>query len=133
MINNHRRISGMVGLALGVLLAPPLIALLASPLASADPTDAAVGTAGQIITFGPYPFDGYTDTLSINDATFALDNYLTGSGFDLDLYSAPGSDSYEVLLTDPGVVQLGVDDVGGTFSFIDNFPPPTSSIPTLVS
>ena len=126
MINNHRRISGMAGLALGALLAPPLISLLASPLASADPTDAAVGAAGQVITLGPYPFDGYTDMLGFNDSTFAFDNYLTGtfdgSAFDLDTYFGPtGSDSFDVLLTDPGVFQLGVDDVGGSISYVDNF------------
>jgi hypothetical protein len=120
MNDNQRRLSGIVGVGLGALLAPPLISLLASPLASADPTD------GDIITLGPYPFDGYTDTLSINDTTFGLDNYLTGSvdgsGFDLDTFIGPsGSHSFDVLLTDPGVFQLGVDDVGGSISYVDNF------------
>lgn len=32
-----------------------------------------------------------------------------------------GSDSFEVLLTDPGVVQFGVYDVDGSISYIDNF------------
>jgi hypothetical protein len=56
----------------------------------------------------------------------AADNYLTGSyggsNFDLDTYFGPsGSDSFEVLLTDPGVVQFGVYDVDGSISYIDNF------------
>jgi hypothetical protein len=107
--------SGIVGTAVGALLAPPLISLLASPLASADNGDS------DILTLGPYTVDGYTDTLSINDSTFAFDNYLTGSvdsvPFDLDAYSgAPGSDTYELLLTDPSLFQLGLDDVDGTIT-----------------
>jgi hypothetical protein len=55
-----------------------------------------------------------------------VDNYLTGTfdgtGFDLDTYFGPsGSDSFEVLLTDPGVLQLGIDDVDGSISYVDNF------------
>lgn len=122
MSNNHRRMGGIVGTAVGALLAPPLICLLASPLASADPGDS------DIVTLGPYTVDGYTDTLSINDTTFALDNYLTGSvgssAFDLDAYSgAPGSDTYEVLLTDPSLFQLGFDDADGTITPIFSFTP----------
>lgn len=40
---------GIVGMGLGALLAPPLIALLASPVASADP---------DVTTLGPYDIDG---------------------------------------------------------------------------
>ena len=122
MSHNHRRMSGIAGLAFGALLAPPLICLIASPLASADPGDS------DILTLGPYTVDGYTDTLSINDSTFAFDNYLTGSfdssPFDLDFYSgAPGSDTYELLLTDPSLFQLGLDDVDGTITPIFSFDP----------
>jgi hypothetical protein len=117
MNNNHRRLTGIAGIGFGVLLAPMLISLLTSPLAGAD---------GEVITFGPYPYDGYTDMFSINDSTYAFDNYLTGtldgSAFDLDTYFGPtGSDSFEVLLTDPGVFQVGADDVGGSISYVDNF------------
>jgi hypothetical protein len=64
--------------------------------------------------------------LAFNDSTLAFDNYLTGtvdgSVFNLDTYfGAPGSGSFEVLLTDPGVFQLGVDDVDGSVRLIDNF------------
>lgn len=126
MNNNHRRLTGIVGIAFGVLLAPPLISLLTSPLVSADPTTDLAGTTGEVVTLGPYPFDGYTEMLGFNDSTYAFDNYLTGtfdgSGFDLDTFFGPtGSGSFEVLLTDPGLFQLGVDDVDGSISYIDNF------------
>jgi hypothetical protein len=103
---------GLVGMGFGALLAPPLICLLASPIASADTTDV-TGTGGDITyyTFGP-------DTLSINDATGAFDNYIATSSFDLDI-GAPGSDSFEVLLTDPSVFQLGFDAGDGSVSYID--------------
>ncbi len=125
MNHNHRRMSGIAGLAFGALLAPTLISLLISPLAGADPTTDVTGT-GDVVTLGPYPIDGYAETLSYNDATYAFDNYLTGTydgtGFDLDTFFGPsGSDSFEVLLTDPGILQVGVDDVGGAISYIDNF------------
>jgi hypothetical protein len=105
MSNNQRRI----GVALGALLAPPLLGLLASPLASADPSD--------ILS---YTFDG--DTLSLNDTTFAIDNLYSASGLDLDVFYGSAS-NYGLLLTDPGVAQLGVEDIGGTISYIDIFPP----------
>jgi hypothetical protein len=116
MKQNHRRVSGMVVRAAGALLAPPLIALLASPVAGADP---------DVTTLGPYDIDGYGETLSYDEAG-AVDSYLTGTydgtGFDLDAYFDPsGSDSFDVLLTDPGVFQFGVDDVDGSISYIDNF------------
>jgi hypothetical protein len=229
MNRNHRRLSGTAGIAFGALLAPPLIALLASPLANADPVaGASVGTGdltytfgpdtltfdpttggfdnyiqvsnfdfdvsmpadgtfgavatgtsthgpfqvgvqdvdgvlthefstnpadfinpdwglgelggvstdtvsaaantggGEVVTLGPFPIDGYTETLAYNSSTLALDNYLTGtfqgSAFDLDTFvGADGSNSFEVLLTDPGVFQVGVDDVDGSISYIDHF------------
>ena len=40
MTKHYRR---MGAVAVGALVAPPLISLLASPLASANPTDAALG------------------------------------------------------------------------------------------
>jgi hypothetical protein len=125
MNSNHRRLSGTASMAFCALLAPPLISLLTSPLASADPTTDVTGT-GEMVTLGPYPFDGYTDTFAFNDSTYAFDNYLTGtydgSAFDLDTFLGPsGSGSFEVLLTDPGIFQLGIDDVNGSISYIDNF------------
>ena len=125
MWSNHLRVTGFVGMACGVLLASPLISPSASPLASADPA-ADAAAAGQITTLGPYSFDGFSDTLAFNDSTFAFDNYLTatadGSVFNLDTFiGAPGSNSFEVLLTDPGVFQVGVVDVDGSVRLIDNF------------
>jgi hypothetical protein len=104
MSNNHRRIV----LALGALLAPPLLGLLASPLASADP---------DVTSF---TFDG--DTLSFNDITLAIDNLYSASGLDLDVFYGSTS-NYGLLLTDPGVAQLGYEDIGGVVTYIDNFPP----------
>ncbi len=117
MSNRHRRTMGMVGLAAGALLSASLISLLASPPASADP---------DITTLGPYDIDGYDETLSYTTSPLAFDSYVTGTydgtGYDLDGYFGPsGSDSFEVVLTDPGVFQLGVDDVDGSISYIDNF------------
>ena len=85
------------------------------------------------MTIGPFPIDGDTDTVSLT-ANSAFDNYLVGSlgstTFDLDVYSgAPGSDTGEVLLTIPSLLQVGIDDVGGAitplFSFagVDAFAP----------
>jgi hypothetical protein len=126
MSNGNRRVCDIAVLGLGGLLASGLIALLTSPQATADPTSDVASTTGDVVTLGPYSIDGYTETLSYNDSTDAVDNYLTGtydgSAFDLDTYfGAPGSNSFEVLLTDPGVFQLGLDDVGGSVSYIDNF------------
>jgi len=113
MSNRHRRTMGMVGLAAGALLSAPLISLLASPPASADP---------DITTLGPYDIDGYDETLSYTTSPLAFDSYVIGPGYDLDAYFGPsGSDSFEVVLTDPGFFQLGVDDVDGSISYIDNF------------
>jgi hypothetical protein len=231
-MSSRHRMRGTVGMAFGALLAPPLISLLASPLASADPVSAAAvgtgdvtytfgpdtltidpatggfdnfvevsnfsfdvsmpvdGTFGvvatgsggadhnqpfqvgvqdtdgvlshefttnpvdfinpdwglgelqgvstdsasavpagsEVVTLGPYSIDGYTETLSYNSTTDAVDSYLTGTShsvpFDLDFYAGPpGSDSFEVLLTDPSLFQLGVDDVDGSISYIDSFTP----------
>jgi hypothetical protein len=98
------------------------MSLLASPIASAD-SDV---TTPVVTTLGPYTIDGYDETFSYTTSPLAFDNYVTGTydgtGFDLDTYFGPtGSDSYEVVLTDPGVLQLGVDDVDGSVSYIDNF------------
>ena len=95
------------------------MSLLASPLASAD-SDV---TTPVVTTLGPYTIDGYDETFSYTTSPLAFDNYVTGTydgtGFDLDTYFGPtGSDSYEVVLTDPGVLQLGVDHVDGSVSYI---------------
>ncbi len=127
MSNRHRRTVGIVGTTVGALLAAPLISLLASPLASADPTtDAAVGASSDVTTLGPFAIDGFTETLSYTTSPLALDNFLTetvdGSVFNLDTYfGPPGSGAFEVLLTDTGVFQLGVDSVDGSVRLIDNF------------
>ena len=103
-------------MAVGALLVPPLIALIGTPLASADPAD--------ITTLGPYSFDGYTETLNINDATFGIDNYLVSPTPELDVDLFYGStSSYGLLVTDPGVFQIGYDDIGGVPTFIDSFTP----------
>jgi hypothetical protein len=95
-----------VGIALGALLASPVIALLDGPVASAD----------DLSTIGPYTADGYTDTFTYSDA-YAFDNYLSGSYADLDIYSAgPGSGDSEVLLTVPLLFQGGLEDVDGTIT-----------------
>jgi hypothetical protein len=118
MTDNRRR----AGLALGALLAPPLISLLVSPLANAD---------GDITTYGPYLFDGASDTLNVNYTAFGLDNVLASDGFDLDTYYSALTNDYGVILTDPGVFQLGFDDVGGTIGYIDSFTPPFDVDPGL--
>jgi hypothetical protein len=129
MTNNHRRVAGVVATAAGALLTAPLISLLASPVASADGADLVVINP-DVTTYGPYTIDGFTDTFSLNTSTDAFDNYLTTTNYDLDIFSgAPGSNSFELLFTDPGVFQVGIDDIGGTYSFIDNFPP-TDFLPT---
>jgi hypothetical protein len=119
MSGNHRRMGGAVGMAIGALLAPPLISLLASPLASADTTD-------DLVTIGPYTIDGYTDTFTYDSDTSAFDNYLIGSydsyPYELDVYSgAPGSDTSEVLFTVPLLFQGGFDDVDGTITPVYSF------------
>jgi hypothetical protein len=121
MSNNHRRMVGVVGMAAGALLAPPLIALLASPLAGADTPDV-TGTGGDILTLGPYTVDGYTDTLSINESTFGVDNYLASSTLDVDIFDS-GDPNYGLIVTDPGVYQIGVEDIGGTTHVIDTLNP----------
>jgi hypothetical protein len=109
MTKHHRR---MGAVAIGALLAPPLISLCASPLASADPTtDLTVGPGDLSYTFGP-------DTLTINPTDYAFDNYISTSNFDVDLYDPDGltSKTYDVILTDPGKFQLDITDTGGTIT-----------------
>lgn len=119
MSSDHPRITGVIGIAVGALLAVPAIALLTEPLASADTTD-------DLVTIGPYAIDGYTDTLSYDTDTSAFDNYLVGSydsyPYDLDVYSAgPGSGTSEVLFTVPLLFQGGFDDVDGTITPVYSF------------
>jgi hypothetical protein len=113
MSSSQRR---TVGIALGTLLAYPVIALLAGPVASAD----------DLVTIGPYTTDGYTDTFTYDTDTSAFDNLVTGSydsyPYDLDIYSgAPGSGDSEVLFTIPLLFQGGFDDVDGTITPISSF------------
>ena len=88
-----------------------------------------------IVTIGPFAIDGSTDTLSL-DSAGAFDNYLVGSlgstTFDLDVYSAgPGSDTSEVLVTIPSLLQVGIDDVGGVITPIDSFAPVEAFAPDI--
>ena len=109
MTKHHRR---MGAVAIGALLAPPLISLWASPLASADPTtDVTVGPADLSYTFGP-------DTLTINPTDFAFDNYISTSSYDLDIYDPDGltSKTYDAVITDPGKFQLTLGDNDGTIT-----------------
>jgi hypothetical protein len=116
MSHSQRRTVGIVGTALGALLASPLIALLTTPVASAD----------DLVTIGPYTTDGYTDTLTYDSDTSGFDNFLTGSydsyPFDLDIYSgALGSGDSEVLFTIPLLFQGGFEDIDGTLTPISSF------------
>jgi hypothetical protein len=109
MRNSQRCAAGLVGTALSALLASPVIALLVTPVASAD----------DLTTIGPYAFDGYVDTLTYDNDTSAFDIFLTGSvdsyPIDLDIYSgAPGSGDSEVLFTIPLLFQGGYEVVDGT-------------------
>jgi hypothetical protein len=115
MSNGQLRTAGVVGTALGALLAAPVIALLVTPIASAD----------DLTTIGPYAFDGYIDTFTYDTDTSAFDNFLTGSfdsyPIDLDIYSgAPGSGDSEVLFTIPLLFQAGFEDVDGTITPISS-------------
>jgi hypothetical protein len=74
-----------------------------------------------VLSFGPFDLGGYEDTLSINSADFAVDNFLTGTTnslpFDVDFFTgAPGSDTSEFLVTVPLLFQVGLDDVGGAIT-----------------
>jgi hypothetical protein len=115
MSRSQRRRVGIVGTALGALLASPVIALLTTPVASAD----------DLVTIGPYTADGYTDTLTYDTDTSGFDNFLTSSydsyPFDLDIYSgAAGSGDSEVLFTIPLLFQGGFEDVDGTITTISS-------------
>lgn len=112
MNRSHRRMAGVVGIAVGALLVSPLAALVASPVACAD-------TGDDLVTLGPYAIDGYTDTVTLSSTSLAFDNFTTGSfdGYpvDLDVYQGPpGSDSADYVFTIPLLFQGGFDDVHGT-------------------
>jgi hypothetical protein len=99
-------------IAVGALLAAPVLAMFTGSVASADPGDDLVG-------IGPFAIGGYTDTLTYDSSNLAFDNYLTGSlgstPFDLDVYQGPtGSNSAEYVFTIPLLFQGGIDDVDGT-------------------
>jgi hypothetical protein len=117
MAKNHRRGGVIAGMAVGAVLAAPLIALLASPLASADPADPAASIGGDVTTT-PYSFLGITDDVSNNADTGGFDNLLTIGNTDLDIFSN-GSDTYGFLFTDGDVFQEGFEVVDGTPTFID--------------
>jgi len=74
-----------------------------------------------VVSFGPFALGGYEDTFSINSATYAIDNYVTGVSnslpFDLDFFTgAPGSDTSEFLLTVPLLFQVGLEDANGAIT-----------------
>lgn len=104
-----------------------------TPISSVNPADFVNSDIGLIdlggtpdpalgvVSFGPFDLGGYDDTLSINSANFAIDNYLTGVSnalpFDLDFFTgAPGSDTSEFVLTVPALFQVGLDDVAGAIT-----------------
>jgi hypothetical protein len=104
---------GTVGIAIGALLAPAFIALLASPVASADPESAAVGTGGDLTyTFGP-------DTLTFDPTTGGFDNYFDVSNFQFD-FSVPVDGTAGAVVTgavDHQPFQVGVQDTDGVFNY----------------
>jgi hypothetical protein len=107
-----RRNRRTTGVAVGVLLAAPVLAMLTGSVASADAGD-------DLVTLGPYAIGAYNDTLTYDSSNLAFDNYLTGSlgstPFDLDVYQGPtGSNSAEYVFTIPLLFQGGIDDVDGT-------------------
>jgi hypothetical protein len=108
MSRNHRRMGGM---AVGALLAPPLISLLASPIASAEPTTDVTPVTDVQYTLGP-------DTLTVNPSDYAFDNYVSVSGYDLDVYAPDGltSKTYDAVITDPGKFQLDITDTDGVIT-----------------
>lgn len=104
-----------------------------TPISSVNPADFVNSDIGLIdlggtpdpalgvISFGPFDLGGYEDTVSINAASFAIDNYVTGVSnslpFDVDFFTgAPGSDTSEFLLTVPLLFQVGLDDAGGAIT-----------------
>ena len=112
MRRTHRRMTSVVGVAFGALLASPLIALCAGSVASAD-------TGDDLVSIGPFAIGGYNDTFTYDSSGFAFDNYTTGSlgsaPFDLDVYQGPtGSNSAEYVFTIPLLFQGGFNDVDGT-------------------
>jgi hypothetical protein len=118
-MKTNRLVTGAVGTAVGALLAPPLIALLGTPLASADPVD-------DLAYVGPISIGGFTETFTYNTSTYAFDSLLAGSSnlvpFDLDISAGtPGSGDFAVLFTIPLVYQGGFEDIDGTFTPISSF------------
>jgi hypothetical protein len=112
MNRTHRRMNGVVGVAVGALLASPLIALCSGSVANADSGD-------DLVTIGPYAIGGYDETLTYDSSNLAFDSYTTGTlgstPFDLDVYEGPtGSNSAEYVFTIPLLFQGGIDDVDGT-------------------
>ena len=83
----------------------------------------------DVTTYGPYTIDGYNDTFSFNTSTDAFDNYFTTTITTLTSFLARRARTHRAPINGPGVFQVGVDDVGGTYSYIDNFPG-TDFIPT---
>lgn len=121
MSRTHRRLTSVVGVAFGALLASPLIAFCTGSVASADPTD-------DLVSIGPFAIGAYNDTLTYDSSNLAFDNYTTGSlgstPFDLDVYEGPtGSNSAEYVFTIPLLFQGGFNDVDGTSTPFYSFNP----------
>ena len=121
MAQNHRRMAGM---AVGAILAAPLIALLASPLASADPADPALVVTNPDVTTTDYSLFGFTEAYSSNSDTGGADSLLTLGSDDLDVFDSP-PDTYGFLFTDGTDAQFGIEVVDGKLELIDNVPPAT--------
>lgn len=107
MGRNNRR----AALAVGALIASPVLALLAASVASAD----------DLSSIGPIAIGGYTEALTYDTATGGFDNYLVGSydgyPYDLDVYFDPsGAGNSEALITIPFLFQGGFTDVAGTIT-----------------
>src|ERR1700692_3459873 len=118
MSRTQRRMTSVVGVAFGALLASPLIALCTGFVARAD----------DLVTIGPFAVGGYNDTLTYDSSNLAFDNYTTGSlgssPFDLDVYQGPtGSNSAEYVFTIPLLFQGGFDEVDGTSTPFYSFNP----------
>ena len=117
MSRTHRRLTSVVGVAFGAVLA----SLCTGSVASADAGD-------DLVSIGPFAIGGYNDTLTYDSSNLAFDNYTTGSlgstPFDLDVYQGPtGSNSAEYVFTIPLLFQGGFNDVDGTSTPFYSFNP----------
>src|ERR1700743_2748175 len=118
MSRKHRRMTSVVGVAFGALLASPFITLCT----------VSVARAHHLVRIRPFAIGGYNATPTYDSSNLAFDNYTTGSlgstSFDLDVYQGPaGSNSAEYVFTIPLLFQGGLDDVDGTSTPFYSFNP----------